>query len=113
MGITLSNMTLTGSLSKLVQVRVVQVSVHEHKQDMLLDSEEKLKEGGKRVLVQMKGERILALCACYACDGEGVALEEEKREAILKGVGFGRARRPRRDGQGDGAQSEHHLCHVL
>merc|ERR1740139_2145376 len=41
-----------------------QVSVHELPQDLLLENEEKLEEGGKRALVQMKGapERILVLC---------------------------------------------------
>merc|ERR1719283_106945 len=65
-----------------------QVSVHELKQDMLLESEEKLEEGGKRALVQMKGapERILDLCDRYVSDGEVVALDEEKREKILQGV---------------------------
>merc|ERR1719283_640616 len=65
-----------------------QVSVHELPQDLLLESEEKLEEGGKRALVQMKGapERILVLCDRYVSDGEVVALDDEKRAQILDGV---------------------------
>merc|ERR1719486_720318 len=65
-----------------------QVSVHALPQDMLLENEEKMQEGGRRALVQMKGapERILELCDRYMQDGEVAALDEEKREEILEGV---------------------------
>merc|ERR1719491_2345794 len=65
-----------------------QVSVHELPQDLLLENEEKLEEGGKRALVQMKGapERILVLCDRYMEAGEVVALDDGKRKQILDGV---------------------------
>ena len=69
-----------------------QVSVHKLPKDMLLDSEQKMEDMDVAdcdavALVQMKGapERILALCDRYMFEDQVLDLNDETREAIMKG----------------------------
>ena len=61
--------------------------MHELPQELLLQNEEKLEDGGKRAMVQMKGapERILALCDQYAIDDAVQALDADMCEEIEDG----------------------------
>merc|ERR1719249_397975 len=69
-----------------------QVGVHRLKRDNLLDCEKKMDDVDigdydEVPLVQMKGapERILALCDRYFYEGEVLDLDDQRREAILRG----------------------------